>query len=269
MDYSILMSIYKDDNPEYLAKSIESMLKQTFPSNDFVIVKDGPLTDKLNMVIDKYIDENKELFQIISLPKNVGLGEALSIGILHCKNELIARMDADDIAYEYRCQMQLDVFRENPDLDIVGSYVDEFSDDEKNIIRTKMVPIDQVDIMMFSRQRNPFNHPTVMYKKSKVIGCGNYSNMRTNQDVELWVRMLHNGCKAKNVPYSLVLFRFDEKTYKRRKKWNNVYHMISLWYIFYKNKYCSLWDLTKVSFVQLVIFLSPIIIIKWIYSKFR
>lgn len=269
MNYSVLMTVYINDKPEYLKKSIESILNQTVRTNDFVLVKDGPITKELQEVIDNYIDVYNELFKVIDLSHNVGLGAALREGIVCCSNELVARMDNDDIAYSYRCELQLREFENDDMLDLVGAYVDEFIEEESNIIGIRKVPLTEEEILRFSKHRNPFNHPTVMFKKSKVLACGNYSTMRTNQDVELWVRMLHNGCKTKNIPQSLVLFRFDDNTFQRRKDWTNIKLMIDVWKGFLNKGYCSYYDYFKVIAMMLVMKLVPLSVLKWIYANFR
>ena len=96
-NYSVLMSVYHADNPDWLRVSIKSILDQTIPTDDFVIVCDGPLSEGLNQVLDEYSEVNN-CIHVFRLKKNVGLGNALAFGIKCCKNELVARMDADDIS---------------------------------------------------------------------------------------------------------------------------------------------------------------------------
>ena len=102
-NYSILMSVYAKDNPDYLKLAIDSMLNQTIKSNDFVIVEDGPLTTELDAVINEYSSKNKEI-NVVKIEHNSGLGKALDFGLNYCKNELVARMDADDISLPTRCE---------------------------------------------------------------------------------------------------------------------------------------------------------------------
>jgi len=268
MEYSVLLTVYKKDNPEYLKKSITSILNQTKLTNDFVIVKDGPITSDLQNVIDYFANQYPRIIKQIQLKENVGLGLALNEGLKTCKNEIVARMDADDISIPIRCEQQLKEFEKDSELDIVGSYVDEFVENENNIVSTRAVPITHEEICKFAKQRDPFNHPTVMYKKSKVLDCGGYKNLRKNQDTELWIRMLANGCKAKNINQSLVLFRFSEQTYKKRKNWQNTKSLMSIRYTAYKSGFCSFWDFLKVCIVQFSIFVMPIKFQKWIYKNF-
>ena len=268
MKYSVLMTVYKSDNPKYFEKSILSMINQTKEPDEIVIVKDGPITNELQLVIDSLDSNYPNIINQVQLEKNVGLGLALNEGLKKCKNEIIARMDADDISINLRCEKQLKEFEINNELDIIGCPVDEFVGNENNVICRRMVPITHEQIYEFAKKRDPFNHPTVMYKKSKVLKCGGYSDLRKNQDTDLWIRMLSDGCKAKNLEESLLLFRFDEKTYARRKNWLNTKLLIKIRYNAFKLGFSSLTDLIKVSVIQSIIYIMPIKFQKWIYKTY-
>ena len=262
------MSIYCKEKPEFLKMSVESMLQQTVPPDQIVIVKDGKLTSELDKVIDNYKKRYPEIFTVVSLEKNVGLGAALNEGLKQCRNELIARMDTDDISVKDRCELQLKEFMKNNNLSIVGGMIDEFYGSPDNIITSRVVPLKHDDILKFSRRRNPFNHPTVMYKRSAVLECGGYSNYRKCQDFDLFVRMLHKGYKGLNIDRSLVLFRVDKDYLKRRKSWEKCKYNIIILYKFWREGYSSFIDLIIVSLSQLFILIMPLRLVKWIYEKF-
>ncbi|MDU6115960.1 MAG: glycosyltransferase [Paeniclostridium sordellii] len=268
MKYSVLMTVYKNDNPNFLEKSIMSMINQSVQPDELVLVKDGPITNDLQIVIDNIDEKFPNIIKQVQLKKNVGLGCALNEGLKICKNNIVARMDADDISLKNRCELQLIEFINNSDLDIVGSYVDEFIENEKNIICTRKVPLSNDEIYKFAKQRDPFNHPAVMYKKSTVLKCGGYSDLRKNQDTDLWIKMIMNNCNAKNIDKSLLLFRFDERTYERRKNWVNTKLLIKIRYKAYKNGFGSIKDLLNVAIIQSLVYVMPIQFQKWIYSKF-
>ncbi len=268
-DYSVLMTIYKKDNPEYAKASIDSMLAQTHKTNDFVLVCDGDVTEELNVVIDGYVSKYPDIFNVVRLPQNVGLGAALRCGVPFCKNELIARMDDDDIANPNRCETEIKYFEEHPNCVLVGAHMNEFDNDPNEVLRVKKVPIGLDNIKKYSRRRNPFNHSTVMFKKSAVLEAGNYSEMRTNQDVELWVRMINKGYQCENIDEILVDFRFDKNTLKRRKEWKNSKLMIDVWKQFRKNKYCSYWDYLVVKWTQIAIYIMPKKLLNWVYNNLR
>ncbi|NLK22328.1 MAG: glycosyltransferase [Epulopiscium sp.] len=265
--YSVLMSIYNKEQLEFFIKSVESMLRQTIKPDEIVIVKDGPLTAELDQAINRYKKQNPELFTIVPLEKNLGLGPALNEGLKKCRNELVARMDTDDISLENRCELQLKEFNENPELCIVGTWTNEFYDEPSNIVTSRIVPEKHEDIMKFSRRRSPFNHPTVMYRKSAVLGCGGYQDVLRKEDIDLFIRMLHNDCLSMNIPKPLLLFRSNKDNYKRRKTWVNCKSYVSVIYRFWKMGYSSTLDLVIVVIGQIVMFLSPVWLLKIISDK--
>lgn len=266
MDYSVLLTVYKTDNPESFRLSLESMLNQTIPSNDVVIVKDGPVPIEIEEVI-KELSHNHPEIHSLQLETNMGLGLALNEGIKVCKNELIARMDSDDISLPTRCEKQLSLFENDSELDIVGCPVKEFVGTPNNIVGKRDVPLDNESIHRYNKRRDPFNHPTVMYRKSKVLKYGPYGNYRKNQDTDLWIKLLSNGCKAANCSEYLLLFRFDEGTYKKRKSWVNTKLLIEIRRKAWKNGYCSFIDYLFVSCAQLGIYVLPEGFQKFVYTK--
>ena len=217
LKYSILLPVYHKDKKEYLILSIESMLNQSVKSDDFVIVKDGPLTKELDEFLDKYAANKDNHINIISLETNGGLGAALDFGLQHCKNELVARMDADDISLPTRCERLLELFEKDPNLAIAGTNMDEFSEDPSVLVSSRVVPSNYEDIKKFIRRRNAFNHPTVMFKKSEVKRAGSYSSNGNIEDMDLFSRMISAGCIAANIPESLLLYRANKDNFKRRK----------------------------------------------------
>ena len=199
MDYSILLPVYIKDKPEYLVLSIESMLNQTVKSNDFIIVKDGPVTEELDAVIDKYASNSNNHINVVALEQNSGLGAALDYGLSFCKNELVARMDADDISLPTRCERLLELFNNDPELSIAGTNIDEFYDDPNIIISSRVVPTTDDGIKKYMHKRQPFNHPTIMLKKSEVLRVGSYPHIKHMEDKDLFFRMMNMGCKGANI----------------------------------------------------------------------
>lgn len=267
MDYSVLLTVYKSDNPDYFRLSLESMLKQTVSSNDIVVVKDGPVPAEIQAVIDELQKSHPEIHPL-QLETNMGLGLALNEGLKVCQNELIARMDSDDISLPNRCEKQLALFEEDPELDIVGCPVKEFVGTSDNVVGRRDVPLDDEAIHKYNHRRDPFNHPTVMYRKSKVMKLGPYGNYRKNQDTDLWIKLLSNGCKGANCPEYLLMFRFDEGTYKKRKSWTNTKCLLDIRKKAWKSGYSTFWDYAFVAVAQIGIFIMPMKIQQFVYKKF-
>lgn len=217
--FSVLISVYYKEVPRYLDRALQSITDdQILKPNEIVLVKDGPLIKELDEVIEKYQKKYPNLFKIVALEKNYGLGKALNIGLENCTYELVARMDGDDISKPERFKNQIDMFRENPNLDILGSWIDEFVEENGEIkIRSiRKVPETSKEIYQKLKSICAFNHPTVMYKKSKVIEVGNYLQEFVLEDYYLWVRLAISGARMYNIQESLLDFRITEGTSKRR-----------------------------------------------------
>lgn len=210
--YSVLMSLYKKEKPEYLRLAVDSMLNQTVKPDEIVLVEDGPLTDELYAVLDEYGDKLTR----VRNEKNLGLGLALNVGLKVCRNELVARMDTDDISKPERCEVQLQYFEQHPETDIVGGDIAEFIGDETNIIGKRMVPQTNAEIREYMKKRCAFNHMSVMYKKTAVEAAGGYQDWFWNEDYYLWIRMWLNGAVFGNTGTVLVNVRTGEEMYQRR-----------------------------------------------------
>ncbi len=266
--YSVLMSLYIKEKPEYMRLAIQSMVDQTVQPDEIIIVKDGQITDELQVVLDEYQSKYPTLFNIVGYEENRGLGLALNYGLEHSRNELVARMDTDDIAKPNRCEKQLKLFEENSELAIVGAYVDEFYSTPDEVVSVRAVPTTHEAIYEFAKRRSAFNHPAVMYKKSAVLGVGGYGDLRRNQDVDLFGRMLFSGCKAANIGESLLWFRSNDALAKRRKSWENTKSYIDTIKKFWKMGYSSFGDYMMIAVAQTGMFLCPARMQHWIYKKF-
>lgn len=220
-DFSVLMSVYSKENSRNLKRAIESIYdEQELKPNEIVLVEDGPLTEDLYLEIENQKKKLGDILRIIKLKNNKGLGIALQIGVLKCKYNLIARMDTDDISMPNRFKEQIEFLKKNRDIDVLGTYMYEFIDNEKNIICIKDAPLSNFE--EYIKYRDPLNHPTVIFKKSKVIKAGNYQEILLNEDSLLWRRMIVNGAKFANLPKSLLYFRITDETYKRRGGWQYI-----------------------------------------------
>ncbi len=214
--FSVLMSIYKNETPSNFEYAMNSVLSQTLLPNEIVLIRDGRVARDLQDVIDDYLKNSIVPIKYIPLLENEGLGNALRIGTIVASNQLIARMDTDDICVPNRFELQMTAFRNNPKLDLLGGQVMEFDSNTSDIIGKRCVPTHNDEIKQYMKKRNPFSHPTVMFKKSSVICAGNYRNRHYVEDYDLWCRMLQQGCYFENLPDTLVYMRTSPNLYKRR-----------------------------------------------------
>ncbi len=261
--YSVLMSLYKKEKPEYLKQAIDSMLNQTVAPDEIVMVEDGPLTPDLYAVLDEY-----PMLHRVKNEANIGLGLSLNVGLKECRNELVARMDTDDCSKLERCEKQLARFAEKPYLAVVGSHIDEFVGDISNVISQRIVPTTSEEIYNFAKKRSAFNHPAVMYSKTAVLANGGYADLKRNQDVDLFGRMQFEGYKAENIDEALLWFRSSDELAKRRKSWQNTWSYIATIRKFWKMGYSGFIDYAMVAVAQTGMYLMPVKVQNFVYKKF-
>lgn len=266
--FSVLMSIYKKEQPQYLKECLMSLINQTLRPTEIVLVEDGPLTDQLYEIVDQFEKENSELLQRIPLKENVGLGRALAIGVEACQHPLIARMDTDDIAESSRFEKQISEFENNPKLGLLGSDIDEFENTISDVITKRIVPHSHEEIVKHGKRRNPFNHMTVMYKKIEVIDAGNYQPLNGFEDYYLWIRMLKNGTIAKNLPEVLVFARAGREMFKRRGGYKYLKDSIHARRTIYKVGFNSYADYFISVAGQIFVSIVPNKMRAFIYTKF-
>ncbi|MFV0582569.1 MAG: glycosyltransferase family 2 protein [Parabacteroides gordonii] len=215
MQFSVLLSLYYKESPSFLRESLDSIFNQTLLPTDVVLVKDGPLNEELDLVINDFRIKYP-ILKIICIPVNKGLGKALNLGLQYCTYEIVTRMDTDDIAKPNRFEKQIEIFMNHPEIDIVSSWIDEFEGDTNHVLSIRKLPEYHKDIYQFAKKRSPINHPAVMFRKSSVLAAGGYKHFPLFEDYYLWVRMLMNGAKFYNLQESLLYFRSSSEMFKRR-----------------------------------------------------
>lgn len=219
MAISVLMSVYYREQGQFLKDSLTSIVNQSYPPDEIVLVKDGPLTEDLEFIIRNFCDAYPKLFNIIQLEKNMGLGSALRIGALKCKFEFIARMDTDDVARRHRFETQADFLVKNPEIGVVGSNIEEFNLVPGDLGRMKINPETHDELIRQIGLRSPFNHPSIMMRRESLIESGNYNGeLLLFEDYSLFLRMWKNGVKFYNIQEVLLDFRVGDgiQTIKRR-----------------------------------------------------
>ena len=264
--FSVLMSVYRKESPEFLREALDSVFNQTAVPAEVVLVEDGPLTDELYALLDDYGNSHPELKRV-PLPENRGLGLALQEGMLHCSNELVARMDTDDISIATRFERQLAEFEKNPGIDICGSHIKEFEGTPDHIVAERRVPLTHDDCKHYQRRRDAFNHVSVMFRKTAVLKAGNYQHCPLMEDTLLWANMFKTGATAMNIDDYLVLVRIGKDMYERRggmayfKKYRKARRVI------YQTGFISWWDYAYTIVIQFVVAIMPNSLRGFVFKK--
>jgi glycosyltransferase involved in cell wall biosynthesis len=212
--FSLLVPVYDGDRPDHLRRALRSAVDdQTVRPDQVVIVRDGPVRDELAECLDEFVRRSPVPVTLVPLPANGGLGPALDRGLAASWFDVIARMDADDVAMPHRFEVELPLIE---DADIVGAGLLEFVEDTDHIVGQRTPPTEPGQIERYARMHDPFNHPTVVYRRRAVLAAGGYGDLPLMEDYALFARMLAGGARAVNVAEPLVFYRVGAQAYKRR-----------------------------------------------------
>jgi glycosyltransferase involved in cell wall biosynthesis len=212
--FSLLLSVYEGDRPDYLRRAFRSAVHdQTLRPSQVVIVRDGPVREELAACLEELAQSSPVPVTLVPLERNGGLGPALDAGLAASQYDVVARMDADDVSMAHRFAVEIPLMAE---ADIVGSGLLEFVDDIDNIVGQRVPPTDPAQIQAYARMHDPFNHPTVVYRRSAVLAAGGYGDLPMMEDYALFARMLAAGARPVNVPEPLIYYRVGPEAFKRR-----------------------------------------------------
>ncbi len=252
--FSVLISLYKKENPEWLREALDSVFAQTVQPNEIVLVKDGSLTEDLEAVLSEYSTKHP-IFNFVINETNLGLGLALQKGVLACKNEIIARMDTDDIIPHDRFEKQFAKIQEG--YDVVSCWSRLFMNDNHEVIAVKKRPEHHEDIVKLAHRRSPVCHAAAFMRKSAVVSAGNYMHRQYYEDYNLWVRMIMNGARFYNVQEVLYDVRTTEEQLQRRGGFSYLMNELKYLKEFYDMDFYSIKDLMINSCIRIAARLMP------------
>lgn len=264
--YSVLMSVYLKDKPEFLDAAIESMVGQTEPFFDMVLVCDGPLGEDVETCVSQWQRALGNRLNVVRLEENHGLGFALNVGLEKCRCGIVARMDADDISRPERCRKLLQRMTEE-DLALIGGAIEEFDKKPGDMGAVRMPPLTQREINMRLKRRNPFNHMSVMFDRNMVKKAGGYEPFPWMEDYWLWVRMIAQGCKCANVPDIIVDARTGEGMYARRSNMAYLRSQVSFFHELKKLGLVNCFEETKAIVERTIATALPTGVVKTVYNK--
>ncbi len=213
--FSVLLSVYAKDRPAWVRQALDSVLSNTVPPAEIVVVVDGPVPADLQTVLAKFAATYPSI-KLCPLAKNGGLGAALAHGLTHCSHELVARMDADDVSLPDRFEKQLSYMAAHPDIAVLGGQIQEVDGQTLQPVAIRTVPQTNAQIKKFLKTRCPFNHMTVLFKKSAVLAVGGYVPFHFIEDYYLWARLAAQDFKMANLPDIVLNARVDSALYGRR-----------------------------------------------------
>ena len=214
-EFTILMPVYdRDDINELFVRAVDSVYNNTVPPNDFILMVNGPVRLELETKILSYQKDKK--MNVIWLATNIGIANALNIGLKEVKTEWVFRADADDFNLPDRFEKQLALM--NHDVDLVGGAIREV-DREGRVLAIRRTPVSNIEIRKYAKYRCPFNHMTVAFKTDLALKCGGYPDIYLREDYALWALMIKHGARTVNTAEILVEATTGRDMYRRRGGW--------------------------------------------------
>jgi glycosyltransferase involved in cell wall biosynthesis len=258
--FSVLMAVYKKDNPYLFSRALKSVFENTVQPRNFILVCDGPLTVDLDETIAQY--KHKDILKIIKLPKNIGLFGALNHGLNFIQDEFTIRADSDDYNFSNRFEILLSVLDEG--YDIVGSWIREVDQSGAQLC-IRNTPLKHHDILKFIKKRNPFNHMSVGFRTEVVKSVRGYPSIYLREDYALWAILLSQGFRSANITNLLVDATAGEEMYKRRGGLKYALGEIDMQRLLYKLGFNSFFESLYYGFGRSSIFLLPNSMRKYFY----
>ncbi|WP_435298358.1 glycosyltransferase [Timonella sp. A28] len=213
--FSVLLPFYAGDHADFVVRAIESVTTdQTLAPHELVVVQDGPVSAELEDAVKQSLAAVSIPHKLVVIAENGGLSNALNVGLRECTHDVVARSDADDISVPKRFEIQIPVIAQG--IDLVGAALAEFEDDETATSTVRAQPTNHADIVTYAKFHDPFNHPTVVYRKSAVESVGGYEHLDLMEDYLLFAKMLHAGVRSANIPDVLLKYRVGAGAYGRR-----------------------------------------------------
>ncbi len=224
-EFSVLLPVYIGDGVETFRRALRSVgVDQVLKPSLIVVVCDGPVQGSIATLLaqaeaGRAVEVTGGVpLTVVRIPVNGGLAAALNRGLQSCRFDIVARADADDISVPHRFAVQVPMMARRR-LDLLGSAIAEFNDDEYQTGLVRRMPQSEAEIRRVITYRDPFNHPTVVFRRSAVEAAGGYQHVDHMEDYWLFARMVTAGQKCSNVPEPLVLYRIGEGAYERRGGW--------------------------------------------------
>jgi hypothetical protein len=216
--FAVLMAVYLRDDPRLFEIAVDSVFMNSLQPGQFVLVADGVLSNDLERMIDVLQLRHSNRIEILRLPANLGLAQALNAGLRHIALPWVVRADADDLNLPQRFAALAAMLAARPSLKLMSSAILEVAADGQ-VVAVRAVPVGEDDIRQFAKRRNPFNHMAVAYHRESVLACGGYPDVYLKEDYALWCHMLAAGVGVANSPEVLVHATAGHDMYKRRGGW--------------------------------------------------
>ena len=266
MDYSIVMSIYKNDNLSWVMEAVNSLLRQSFPAKEILVGLDGPVDQEIADFLISVIESNQNV-RVFQFKTNAGLGVVRNFAISKCETTYVGLMDADDISVTDRFHLQAKAIQEVK-ADFVGGFISEFDVNPGPADKVRKVPLSWNEVKR-SWLRQPFNHVTLFFKREAFLDSGGYNTAHKVEDFDLFLRVKRGGWRLQNIPVVLVNVRFNGDTIKRRRGWVYLTHWMKIYNLMLAQREITTFHWILALSVHSMAKLGPEIFVKFLYRLSR
>jgi len=201
---TILISFYNASDT--IVDCLNSCLVSCLIENIFFLLVDDASTDHSRELVRQWFSRHAHLsYVLLSNNQNRGLGYSLQKGLLSSPTDLVLRLDADDLVFPTRFVKQINYMLDNPNVSICGSSVMRVD----QVSGFSVLCSNPNDDLTIKRNifLNPIFHPSVIFRKSKILALGGYKPYRRKQDYELWLRCVSHGLVFANIMQPLVVYK--------------------------------------------------------------
>lgn len=265
--FTVLLSLYHKESAEYLCQCLNSIQKNTLCPDQIVIVYDGPIGEELENTVSMFL---KCLpIDIIAIPQNVGLGKALNLGLKICNNDIVFRMDTDDICLPDRFEKQICYLINNPEVVLLGGAITEYDESMKVSQGVRFSVTEHLQIKQYCKKRNPFNHMTVAFKKNVIEKIGGYQHHLYMEDYNLWLRVISAGYQTHNLDDILVNARTGTNMILRRKGMGYIKSELQLAKLKYDLNIDGFVGTFNCALVRILPRLLPLSMLEFVYKRLR
>ena len=216
ISFSVVINVYQNDDPDLFVRALDSVINQTLPADEVLVVRNGPVPQEIDTILNEY-ETARDTVRILRLPETLKRGVARHTGFLEAKYEYVAIMDADDESRANRFELQATDIIERG-VDIVGGQIMEF-EDSSDQTRLRIVPLGHDDIMGFGRVRYPFNNVTLMFNRQKYVDLNYCQRGILLEDYDLYAELVKAEWVFGNVEQVLVDVRAGAAQHARRRGW--------------------------------------------------
>ena len=264
-NFSVIISVYLYDNVDHFIEAMNSIFRQTLSPYEIILAVDGPISNNMESVVGNF--ENNPIVRIVRSDVNIGRGAIKHRAILTTTTEFIAIMDADDISIDSRFELQVTAFIDSK-IDLVGGYISEFHNSIGDLKSVRKTPLKHEEIIKQGKWIQPYNHVTIMFKKSMYIKSGGYGKLYMIEDYDLFFHMAMNGAIFCNIPKTLVYVRTTNDQYLRRHGIKYFQEEFFLILSMLKSGYISHWTFIINITIRLIVRSMPVILLRFLTKYF-